>query len=115
MCQLKLFTTLYFLAAILFTVVSFLLNDFAMLYVAFATLVVAILSCFPWWRQTTVVLGRSNVLFGWTVIAILLLFQLYGLISGNFGFKPSLISFIVLMLIATADAINILKESSHSL
>lgn len=113
MRQFKLFTSLYFLVAIVFTVVSFLLNELTMLYVAFAAFTVALLSYFPWWRQTTIALGRGNILFGWTVIAILLLFQLYGLISGNFGFKPSLISFIILMLIATADAINILKESSH--
>ena len=112
MRQLKPFTLLYLIAAIAFAVVG-LQRNFPVLYVALATFIVALCSSFPWWQRTTLAFGKGNVIFGWTVIAILVGLQVYRLVSGNFGISPLLISIVVLMLIATADAINILRGSSQ--
>jgi len=112
MRQLKPFTLLYLMAAIAFAIVG-LQRNFPVFYVALATFIVAVCSSFPWWQRTTLAFGKGNVIFGWTVIAILVGLQVYRLVSGNFGISPLLISIVVLMLIATADAINILRGSSQ--
>lgn len=112
MRRFNLFTALYLGAAIAFAVIA-LHSSFDLLYIALVTFIVALCSLFPWWRRTTLALGKGNVIFGWTAIAILVGLQVYGLVSGNFGISPLLISFLILMLIGTADAINILRGSSQ--
>lgn len=111
MRRFKLFTMFYLVAAIAFAVIG-LQSSFELLYLALVTFIVALCSSFPWWRRTTLALGKGNVIFGWTVITILVGLQVYGLVSGNFGLSPLLISILVLMLIATADTMNVLRGSS---
>ena len=114
MHRFNLFTALYLGAAIAFAVIGF-QSSFDLLYIALITFIVALCSLFPWWRRTTLALGKGNVIFGWTTIAILIAIQVYGLISGRFGFSPFLIGFLVFMLIATADAMKILRGSSQNM
>jgi hypothetical protein len=89
-------------------------GDFPVLSIGIVAFVSALCSCYPWWYRTNLALGNANVIFGWTAIFILAGFQIYGLSSGNFGFSPFLISFLVLMLIATADTMHVIRSSSRS-
>jgi ABC-type amino acid transport system permease subunit len=114
MYPLKLFTLLYSVVAVAFVSFAFKTGDFLVLSIGIVAFVSALCSCYPWWHRTNRALGNVNVIFGWTVIVILAGLQVYGLSSGNFGFSPFLISFLVLMLIATADAMHVIRGSSRS-
>lgn len=111
MRQLKLFTLLYSMAGIGFATYGFKTGDLSVAVIGFLTFIVALCSSSRWWKKSTLALGKGNVVFGWIVIAILVGLQIYGLITGNFGFNSFLISFFTLTFIATLDAMHILQSS----
>jgi hypothetical protein len=113
MRQLKLFTLLYSVTAIVSVSIGLKIGDVGVISAGTLAFMMALCSSFRWWYRTTVALGKNNVIFGWIVIFIIAAVQLYGLSLGNLGFSPFLISWLILMLIATIDAMNILRISSQ--
>ncbi len=106
----KSFTIVYILVALALASFGFATQNFLVVGLGVVTFLLALCRSFDWWYRTTIALGKGNVIVGWTAIAILVGLQIYGLISGSFGISPSLISLLILILLATADAVNILKS-----
>jgi hypothetical protein len=106
----KSFTAVYILVALALVGFGIASQNFLVIGLGLLTFLLALCRSFEWWYRTTIALGKVNVIFGWTAIAILVSLQIYGLLSGSFGISPSLISLLILTLLATADTVNILKS-----
>jgi hypothetical protein len=110
--RLTLFSKFYLVLASVFIIIG-LQKNFELLYVAFATLIIALCSSLPWWQRTNLAHSKINLVFSWFCIIILVLIQCYGLISRHFGFSSFIIGSLILLFVGIAEIIYIVKDSSE--